>query len=404
MPASRRRGGFGGLLLGGMIAAALGFGAAWLAHDRFGLFPARLPADLDQRLAALEAEPTVPADQVQALTDRLSQVEARLTTLEEAPAQTADATATAPAVDLEPLRAELAQEVQTAQERTSQLEQRIAALEARPAPPAGGEAPLGSLAAEGAPGPSAPAVDAEALRQEVVAALEPRLGEAESRLTETGSTLSQVQAAVDDLDRRLDAAEAASTAATQQAQAAASAATEMESRATAAEAQARRQAALSQVSAALDAGETFEAPLSDLAGTGVDIPGALTQSAGAGVPTLATLRETFPEAARAGLSAARDQGLLDDGPGVLGFLRGQLSFRSVTPREGQDPDAVLSRVEGDLGQGRLTEALAEIDSLPDPVKAAMADWISQAQARIDAEAALATLRDGATSSQATSAD
>ncbi|HVG49767.1 MAG TPA: hypothetical protein VM899_16700, partial [Rubellimicrobium sp.] len=64
---SRRRGGFGGLLLGGMIAAALGFGAAWLAQDRLGLLATRLPADLEERLAALETRPVPEGSDLQPL-------------------------------------------------------------------------------------------------------------------------------------------------------------------------------------------------------------------------------------------------------------------------------------------------------------------------------------------------
>ena len=81
-PASARRGGLGALLLGGLIAAALGFGAAWLAQDRFG--GARLPADLEERLAALEARPVPDGSEVQALDERITGIESRLAALEEA--------------------------------------------------------------------------------------------------------------------------------------------------------------------------------------------------------------------------------------------------------------------------------------------------------------------------------
>jgi hypothetical protein len=53
---------------------------------------------------------------------------------------------------------------------------------------------------------------------------------------------------------------------------------------------------------------------------------------------------------------------------------------------------VLSRAEAALAQGRLPEALADIDALPEPVQGAMADWIASARARAEAEAALASLR------------
>ena len=106
---------------------------------------------------------------------------------------------------------------------------------------------------------------------------------------------------------------------------------------------------------------------------------------------MAALREAFPEAARTGLAVARREGLVEDS-GVLGFLSGQLAVRSTAPREGSDPDAVLSRAEAALAQGRLSEALVEIDMLPEPVQAAMAEWIGPARARAEAEAALSGLR------------
>ena len=59
-------------------------------------------------------------------------------------------------------------------------------------------------------------------------------------------------------------------------------------------------AALGRIQAALDSGAPFASALPDLG----DIPAALVKAANSGVPTLAILRETFPDAARAGLDAA----------------------------------------------------------------------------------------------------
>ncbi|EYD74188.1 hypothetical protein Rumeso_04245 [Rubellimicrobium mesophilum DSM 19309] len=398
-PPSRRRGGFGALLLGGMIAAALGFGAAWLAHDRLGLFPARLPADLEERLAALETRPTSDAE---ALGPRVAELETRLTSLEEAPAPTAGP---APAVDLEPLRQEVAQDIEEARTRAAELEQRIAALEARPAAPTGEEAPLGAIAPEAGPAVQAgPTTDPEALRQDIVGALEPRVAETEAGLADVRRALAEAQASLDALAGRLDQAETQSASAAEEAQAAAASLAEAQTRAATAETQARARTALGELEAAFDAGQSLEAPLADLAATGVTVPDALTQVAADGVPTLAELRDGFPDAARAALEAARGEGLLDDGGGVMGFLRNQLSVRSVSPRDGSDPDAVLSRAEAQLSEGHLDAALAEVDSLPEPVRAAMADWLAQAQTRAQAGAALADLRDTLPAPEAPPAD
>lgn len=424
-PEPRRRGA-GALLLGGMIAAALGFGAAWLAQDRLG--GPRLPDDLDDRLAVLEARPRPDSGEVQALAERFADVEARVTALEEITAPPAEP-APAP-VDLEPLRQEVAAGLDRAEERATDLEERLAALEARPSLP---DRPSpGALSGEAGPalrvGPDPDAPDAA----EAIAALEPRLTGAEAALAEVqaalndteatltavegrvegldgrvesndsalaalDSRLGEIDAGLDDAASRLDRAEsrleeaaAAGASALEEARSAAASLEEARSRASAAEAEARREAAIAALDSALDAGQPFEDALRAL---DLEVPDALAQAASEGLPSLAALRESFPGAARAGLAAAREDDLVEE-RGVAGFLFDQFSVRSTAPRAGDDPDAVLSRAEAALAQGRLGEALSEIGSLPEPVQAAMADWIAQARARAEAEAALESLRAG----------
>jgi hypothetical protein len=144
-----------------------------------------------------------------------------------------------------------------------------------------------------------------------------------------------------------------------------------------------RRAALVRVRTALDTGEDFSGALADLRDTGAEVPEALAAAAETGVPTRAALTESFPEAARAALAAARRE--TAEGAGsVTDFLRGQLGIRSLAPREGDDPDAILSRAEAALGEGRLGDALAEIETLPEGARAALADWTAAATMRHDA--------------------
>ncbi len=145
-----------------------------------------------------------------------------------------------------------------------------------------------------------------------------------------------------------------------------------------------QRAALTRVMTALDTGDTFSAALADLRETGASVPEALAQAAQTGVPTRAQLVESFPDAARAALAAARGTGT---GPSVGGFLRAQLGVRSLEPREGDDTDAILSRAEAALAGGRLGDALAEIETLPEAARAATSDWAARATARHDALAA-----------------
>lgn len=156
----------------------------------------------------------------------------------------------------------------------------------------------------------------------------------------------------------------------------------------------RARAALMRIQAALDTGGAFEAALAEFvdaapvrnAGSGAS---ALRAIASEGVPTMLTLQTDFPAAARAALAVARSEGLAgEEGGGIAGFLRNQFDVRSVTPQEGATADAILSRAEEDLRQNRLSDALAEVASLPEVVRAEMSGWISAAEIRT---AALATV-------------
>ncbi|MEO9518580.1 MAG: hypothetical protein ABJH45_16605 [Paracoccaceae bacterium] len=149
-------------------------------------------------------------------------------------------------------------------------------------------------------------------------------------------------------------------------------------------------AAISQVRAAFDAGQPFDGPLKDLDAIGlVEIPEILKDSAADGVATMANLQSQVPDAARAALSAARSEN--QDSEGVGGFLQRQLGIRSLEPTEGDDPDSVLSRVEAAINENRLTDALTEVELLPEGARAALGDWLNLAQTRASAVSAVETL-------------
>jgi hypothetical protein len=71
--------------------------------------------------------------------------------------------------------------------------------------------------------------------------------------------------------------------------------------------------------------------------------------------------------------------------------KAQLGLRTLTPREGDDPDAVLSLAQAALDGGDVAAALSELDALPASGQAEMADWRATAQARVDAIAAAGDL-------------
>ncbi|MBD3765201.1 MAG: hypothetical protein IE927_10845, partial [Rhodobacterales bacterium] len=348
-PAPRRRGGFLGGLIGGLLAAGLGYGVAQLVPQGWP-FPGT--ADLT---AALDAQQATNA----ALTDRLAAIEAQIAALpapvdpapaiaalrEDLAAQIAALPAPGPAADVAGLQSALAA-----------LTARVAAVESRPAAAATGGADLAPLQAE-------------------LAALTARLAAVEAG--GAGST-AEVERIADETRQALESAAAEAATLREAAESAARAAT--------------ARAAISRVQAAMESGGPFTAALDDLAAAGLDIPPELAAVAQAGVPTPAEIERTFPAAARDALNAA-----LRAEPGAslaeraLSFVRSQTGARSLEPREGDDPDAILSRAEAALAEGALDRALTELAALPEPAQAALADWRALADIRAQALTAVAGL-------------
>ncbi|MGD1880782.1 MAG: COG4223 family protein [Paracoccaceae bacterium] len=206
----------------------------------------------------------------------------------------------------------------------------------------------------------------------LVAPLEERLAELESRPVQTNSGPVDTSALIEmqeqavqqqaELERLLEAARETETAAQ-------NAATLSQAR-----------AALAQINNALGTGDPFADAITALQSSGAaDIPSELTSLADDGVATLSEIQGGVEEAARAGLAAARDASRGDEGLG--GFLQRQLGARSLSPKEGDDPDAVLSRIEPAVRSGDLEQALNEAEALPESAKSAMADWLDMLRTR-----------------------
>ncbi|WP_341368494.1 hypothetical protein [Yoonia sp. BS5-3] len=148
-------------------------------------------------------------------------------------------------------------------------------------------------------------------------------------------------------------------------------------------------AALARLRTGMENGAPLGAALADLEDAlGAPAPDALL-AAQDGVPTLASLQDGFPDAARAALATARREGVSgEDTGGFGGFLRNQFDVRSVTPQEGTSVDAILSRAEFAVREGRLSDGLAEIGALPEVARAELSEWLAQAELRADAIAAV----------------
>lgn len=151
-------------------------------------------------------------------------------------------------------------------------------------------------------------------------------------------------------------------------------------------------AALAQVRAAIESGEAYASAMPDLTAATGPLPAALVAGASEGVPTLGALQEAYPDVARLALAAARSDGSAGEpATGVVAFIRNQFDVRSVAPKEGDDTDAILSRVGAALAFGDLDTVIVEAAALPEVAKGQLADWLARVTDRADALSALASI-------------
>lgn len=343
-----RKAGFIAPLLGGALAAGIGFG---LSHfDVLKLRPAAddgaIKAQLDKLAADMGALRTD-------LTDRTGTLDSAISA-----ARTEASTATAA---LESRVSATAETATALPDQLAVLAKRVAALETALA--AAGQASDGSVS--------------QASIASLTAALETMKAEVaalKARPSETADPEALRQLAKEELA----AWEAANSERIRAEQAAA-------------EQAAAQATALSSLRQAAESGVPYARELAAL--EQVQVPEIVSKYAETGLPTVASLTEGFADPARAALEASlRAQAGAGLGDRLWSFLRVQTGARSLTPREGSDPDAVLSRAEGALRQGKVADALTELAALPPEGQAAMADWMALARDHLAATDALTTLK------------
>jgi hypothetical protein len=335
--------GFVPLVIGGVVAAGLGYLAS-----AYEVIPGLGGAN--EGTAQIEATLAQQSETLAALQAQLAEL------------ASAEAPSEAPAVDLSPVTDRI-DAIGTRLDDTAAaietLTGRVATLEERPV----FSGDVSADAAEAA---------------EAVAAMEERMRAQEEEAARLAADAEAAQA---------EAAEAIA-AAEAEAQAAAAAAEE-EARAATAAAQA--EAALQSLRLAVTSGEPYAGAL-DAIGAAVEVPEALAANADTGVPSLETLQDDFPTAARAALPVGLRETAGEGAMNRLGaFLQGQVGGRSIEPREGDDPDAVLSRAQAAVDDGDLQAALDEIAALPEGAQAEMAAWADAARTRVEVTAALETV-------------
>ena len=150
---------------------------------------------------------------------------------------------------------------------------------------------------------------------------------------------------------------------------------------------------LTRVNGAIASGEPFPDLLAELGQThGIAVPDALAELAATGAPNIEELLETYPGFARAAIAASVRQEVED---GTIsrfgGFMRTQFGARSLEPREGDDTDAILSRVEGALRNGDVSGSLAQLDSLSGDAAVIMSEWAVQLRLLDQASVAISEL-------------
>lgn len=377
-------GGFVPALLGGVIAAGIGFGTAvYMGGDILGgddgveralAAQGDSLAALDERLGELADAMAAPPDNgVDALgdrmVDRLGEVTARIETL--------------------------AGSVNAVQGDVASLQDRFDGLDAGLSDLAGR---LGSVERQ-------PMAEGSEDAQAAVAAYEEDLQELRTALeeqTEVNATLAAqleertaaAQAEIDAAAARAEElqaqAEEQARIATEQAEEQARLATEQ---ADARAAVAALREALASLDSALEKGAPFADPLAVLSEKG-EVPQALTDAAADGVASLPDLRAAFPDLARDALDASIRETVGDDVTGrAYAFLRAQTGLRSLEPRDGDDPDAVLSRAEAALREGDLATTLSELEQLPPTGQDVLSDWMARAEQRRAVTEAATTLAD-----------
>ncbi len=128
----------------------------------------------------------------------------------------------------------------------------------------------------------------------------------------------------------------------------------------------------------LEIGGPYTKVLEKISKKGIDIPKVLIANS-EGVATINYLKSSFPAAAHASLKLSIKQ---DVEPGVggklLGFLKSQITVRSLDAQKGNSVNAVLSRMQVALNNDDLSEVIDQASLLDEPAKSGIKDWLTLA--------------------------
>jgi hypothetical protein len=382
-PAARRggTGAIAGGLIGGLIALVAGAGLQWTGLlPSFGSAPAetvdlapvqseiaQLQARLDELAAAPAAgEASVPAELV-------AQIEAAAEAAQSAQNDSGNALSAIETLntDVDALRSAMSSGaagegagLQAISGRLDQIETQVTDMAGQMAGLAEGGADAGNDEAVQALGETVAAVQTD---------LDTLAGEVGTVRVNVASVETTVNAALAALGARIDANETAlSDAQAQLAEGGADSTV------------VARAIAAAGLKSAIDRGSAFATELEAYASVAGedDTVMQLRDFAASGVPTVTQLSDGF--AAVANRIVATGQGLDENaslGDRLMSSARSLVQVRPVGEAEGDTPGAIAARVETRLKDGNLEGALAEWETLPDPAKAASADFMDRVRAR-----------------------
>ena len=127
---------------------------------------------------------------------------------------------------------------------------------------------------------------------------------------------------------------------------------------------------------ALNFGGPYKLALEEISKKEIQIPKVLLDNS-EGVVTMNYLKTNFPTVAHASLKASLKQtdesGL---GGKLLGFLKSQVTVRSLDAQEGNSVNAILSRMQVALNNDDLSEVIRQSSDLNGAAKSEIKDWLS----------------------------
>jgi hypothetical protein len=159
--------------------------------------------------------------------------------------------------------------------------------------------------------------------------------------------------------------------------------------------------AISRISDALETGRPFQDELGQLTGiTSIDLPSGLADISKTGTASLSELKKQLPELSR---TILREDAAANAGTSAIGkftaFMKSQVGTRSLGPQQGDNMDAVLSRIEAALDKDDLTNALTETEMLTDAAKLTMGKWVASLAQLKRANDALQTVHEQLSTAQ-----